>query len=126
MIRAKRRGSRICRRDAARHAATGTTIPPVLDVLTITFPFFALVLAGYLAVRAGLLPQPAIPGLNAFVLFFAPPCLLYRFGAQTPIAQLLDPAVAGVYSLCAVLMVAGAVLATRGARTNWNDASFGA
>jgi hypothetical protein len=98
----------------------------VLDVLLITFPFFALVLCGYLAARGGVLPQPAIPGLNAFVLFFALPCMLYRFGAQTPIAQLLDPAVAGVYSLCAVLMVAGAVLATRGARTNWNDAAFGA
>ena len=60
----------------------------MLDVLTITFPFFALVLGGYLAVRAGLLPLPAIPGLNAFVLFFALPCLLYRFGAQTPIDQL--------------------------------------
>ena len=102
------------------------TIPVVLDVLLITFPFFALVLFGYLATRGGVLPQPAIPGLNAFVLFFALPCLLYRFGAQTPIDQLLDPAVAGVYSLCAVLMVGGAVLATRGPRTNWNDAAFGA
>ncbi|MGB4927227.1 MAG: AEC family transporter, partial [Giesbergeria sp.] len=83
----------------------------MLDVLLITFPFFALVLCGYLAARGGVLPQPAIPGLNAFVLFFALPCLLYRFGAQTPIAQLLDPAVAGVYTLCAVLMVGGAVLA---------------
>lgn len=98
----------------------------MLSVLTITFPFFALVLCGYLAARGGVLPQPAIPGLNAFVLFFALPCLLYRFGAQTPIDQLLDPAVAGVYSLCAVLMVGGAVLATRGPRTNWNDAAFGA
>jgi predicted permease len=104
----------------------GPTIRAVLDVLIITFPFFALVLCGYLAARSGVLPQPAIPGLNTFVLFFALPCMLYRFGAQTPIAQLLDPAVAGVYSLCAVLMVGGAVLATRGPRTNWNDAAFGA
>ena len=109
-----------------RSTGQAPTIPPVLDVLLITFPFFALVLCGYLAARGGVLPQPAIPGLNAFVLFFALPCLLYRFGAQTPIAQLLDPAVAGVYTLCAVLMVGGAVLATRGPRTNWNDAAFGA
>lgn len=98
----------------------------VLDVLIITFPFFALVLCGFLATRAGVLPQAAIPGLNAFVLFFALPCMLYRFGAKTPIAQLLDPAAAGVYTLCALLMVGGAVLATRGPRTNWNDAAFGA
>ena len=98
----------------------------VLPVLSITFPFFALVLCGYLAARARLLPQPAIPGLNTFVLYFALPCLLYRFGASTPIAQLLDPAVAGVYLLCALLMVAGTVLATRGPRMGWNDAAFGA
>ncbi|MCO5109304.1 MAG: AEC family transporter [Burkholderiaceae bacterium] len=98
----------------------------MLSVLFVTFPFFALVLCGYLAARSGVLPQPAIPGLNAFVLYFALPCMLYRFGASTPIAQLLDPAVAGVYLLCALAMVAGTVLATRGPRTNWNDAAFGA
>ena len=98
----------------------------VLSVLLITFPFFALVLCGYLAARTRLLPQLAIPGLNSFVLYFALPCMLYRFGARTPIAQLLDPAAAGVYLLCALLMVAGTVLATRGPRMGWNDAAFGA
>ncbi len=98
----------------------------MLAVLLITFPFFALVLCGYLATRARLLPLPAIGGLNAFVLYFALPCLLYRFGASTPIGQLLDPAAAGVYLLCALLMVGGTVLATRGPRLGWNDAAFGA
>ena len=98
----------------------------MLSVLLVTFPFFALVLCGYLATRARLLPLPAIAGLNAFVLYFALPCLLYRFGASTPIAQLLDPAAAGVYLLCALLMVGGTVLATRGPRLGWNDAAFGA
>ena len=98
----------------------------MLSVLLITFPFFALVLCGYLAARTRLLPQPAIPGLNAFVLYFALPCMLYRFGASTPIAQLIDPAAAGVYLLCALVMVAGTVLATRGPRMGWNDAAFGA
>ena len=98
----------------------------MLSVLLITFPFFALVLCGYLAARTRLLPQPAIPGLNAFVLYFALPCMLYRFGASTPIAQLIDPAAAGVYLLCALVMVGGTVLATRGPRMGWNDAAFGA
>ena len=97
----------------------------MLSVLPITFPFFALVLCGYLAARSGILPQAAIPGLNAFVLFFALPCMLFRFGSSTPIAQLLDPVVAGVYVLCALVMVGGAVALTR-ARMGWNDAAFGA
>ena len=62
----------------------------MLKILVITFPFFALVLCGYLAARQRLLPLDAISGLNGFVLFFALPCMLYRFGANTPIAQLLD------------------------------------
>ena len=37
----------------------------------------------------GVLPDAAIPGLNAFVLYFALPCLLFRFGMNTPVLQLL-------------------------------------
>jgi malonate transporter len=69
----------------------------VLAILLITFPFFALVLCGYVAARRGMLPLEAIPGLNAFVLYFALPCMLYRFGASTPVAQLLDIAAVAVY-----------------------------
>ena len=97
----------------------------VLDVLLITFPFFALVLCGYLAARGGVPPQAAIPGLNAFVLFFALPCMLYRFGARTPIHELLDPTVAGVYIAVALVVVAGTVVLTH-RRMGWNDAAFGA
>ena len=98
----------------------------MLSVLLITFPFFALVLCGYLAARRGVLPQPAIPGLNAFVLYFALPCMLYRFGATTPIAQLLDANVLVVWLLCAMVMVGFAVAISLNRRIGWNDASFGA
>ena len=98
----------------------------MLSVLLITFPFFALVLAGYLAAKRGMLPLAAIPGLNGFVLFFALPCMLYRFGSTTPIAQLLDVTVAGVYLLCALVMVAFAIVWTMDRRIRWNDASLGA
>ena len=70
--------------------------------------------------------MPAIPGLNAFVLFFALPCMLYRFGASTPIAQLLDPSVVVTYLLCALIMVGFVVAVTRQGRIGWNDAAFGA
>ena len=66
------------------------------------------------------------PGLNAFVLFFALPCMLYRFAATTPIVRLLDPTVSTVHLLCALLMVALAVVTTRRGAVGWNDASFGA
>ncbi|MFP5467949.1 MAG: AEC family transporter [Gammaproteobacteria bacterium] len=98
----------------------------MLQILLVTFPFFALVLAGFLAAHRRMLPLEAIPGLNGFVLFFALPCMLYRFGSTTPIAQLLDASVAGVYLLCALAMVSFAIGVTRNARIRWNDASFGA
>ncbi len=98
----------------------------MLQILLVTFPFFALVLAGYVAARRGYLPIAAIPGLNGFVLYFALPCMLFRFGSSTPIAQLLDGAVFGVYLLCALIMVAFAIAMTLSARVDWNNASFGA
>jgi predicted permease len=98
----------------------------VLQVLLVTFPFFVLVLLGYLAARRGVLPQAAIPGLNTFVLYFALPCMLYRFGASTPIAQLLSASTFFVYLACALTMVAFTVATTLGPRIDWNNAAFGA
>lgn len=97
----------------------------MLNILAITLPFFALVLCGYLAVRRHVLPQLAIPGLNSFVLYFALPCMLYRFGAATPLGQLLDPGVFGSYLLCAALTV-GLTVAVTVKRSGWNNASFAA
>jgi malonate transporter len=98
----------------------------VLSILLVTFPFFALVLAGYVAARRRMLALEAIPGLNGFVLYFALPCMLYRFGANTPIDQLLDGSLGAVYLLCAMLMVGLTIWLTRKGRIGWNDASFGA
>ncbi len=98
----------------------------MLNILLVTFPFFALVLAGFVAARRKMLPLEAIPGLNGFVLYFALPCLLYRFGSSAPIASLLDASVVGVYALCALVMVAFAVAMTLNQRIRWKDASLGA
>jgi malonate transporter and related proteins len=98
----------------------------VLAVLLITFPFFALVLCGYVAARRRMLPLEAIPGLNTFVLYFALPCLLYRFGSTTPIAQLLDAPLFFTYLLCALVMVGFVVAVSMNRRIGWNDAAFGA
>lgn len=99
---------------------------PVLDVLLVTFPFFALVLCGYVAARRRMLALEAIPALNGFVLYFALPCMLYRFGASTPIAQTLDPGLFVTYLLCAAVMVGFVVAVSMNQRIGWNDAAFGA
>ncbi len=101
----------------------------MLQIFAITFPFFALVAAGYLAARRGMLPLEAIPGLNGFVLYFALPCMLFRFGATTPLAQLLDGSVVVVWGVVALLLVGAVVGFSRNSRyssVGWNDAAFGA
>jgi len=95
-------------------------------VLAITLPFFALVLCGYLAARGGVLAEAAIPGLNGFVLFFALPCMLFRFGMNTPVLELLNPTVLGVYLVAAAAVVALTITLTRSPRVHMKDAAFGA
>jgi len=100
-------------------------------ILAVTVPFFALVLCGYLAAHFRVLPQSAIPGLNTFVLYFALPCMLFRFGAGTPFADLLDPALLVVYGVCALAMIAFTVMTTLSRRAgdggvDLTNAAFGA
>lgn len=95
-------------------------------VLLVTTPFFALVLCGFLAARQRLLPEQAVPGLNAFVLYFALPCMLFRFGVQTPLLQLLSPAVLSVYLLVALVLVLFTVAMTLSNTLGLKNAAFGA
>ncbi len=95
-------------------------------ILAVTIPFFALVLAGYLAGRRHVLPESAIPGLNAFVLYFALPCLLFRFGMNTPVLELLNPAVLATWLLAAALIVFFTITLSLNERVGLKDASFGA
>ena len=95
-------------------------------ILSVTTPFFALVLCGYLAGRQKVLPESAIAGLNTFVLYFALPCMLFRFCANTPVLELLHPGMFGVWLLCALLLVFFTVAVTWSRRVHLKDAAFGA
>ena len=81
---------------------------------------------GYVAATQRVLPESAIPGLNAFVLYFALPAMLFRFGMNTPIGQLLNPVVLLVSLLAALGIVAFTLAATLSQRVQLKDAAFGA
>ena len=98
----------------------------MFEVLSVTFPFFALVLAGHVATLRRMLPLEAIPGLNTFVLYFALPCMLFRFGANTPLDKLLDAPLFLIYLGCALLLMAFALALSLNRRIRWNDGAFGA
>jgi malonate transporter len=95
-------------------------------ILAVTVPFFALVACGYLAAQRRVLPESAIPGLNVFVLYFALPCMLFRFGMTTPVRELLDPGLIAVYVVSALTIVGFTISLTRSRETDLKDASFGA
>lgn len=96
------------------------------SILSVTVPFFALVLCGYLAAHRHVLPESAIPGLNTFVLYFALPCLLFRFGSGTAIFDLLNPVVLGVHLIGAAVIVFFTIAVTLRDAVGLKDASFGA
>lgn len=73
-----------------------------------------------------MLPLSSIAGLNSFVLYFALPCMLFRFGASIAVADLLDPGAVLVYLVCASLVVTLVILMSLRAGMGWNDAAFGA
>jgi len=95
-------------------------------ILAVTVPFFALVLCGYLAAQQRVLPESAIPGLNAFVLYFALPCMLFRFGASTPVLEMLNPTLLAVYLAASLLIVFVVVAWSLNERVDLKNAAFGA
>ncbi|WP_051236063.1 AEC family transporter [Ottowia thiooxydans] len=96
------------------------------QIFSVTLPFFALVFCGYAAARSRLLPLEAVAGLNMFVLYFALPCMLYRFGSSTPIAQLFDPVICILWLAAAGLVVALTSWLARRRGAQWPDAAMGA
>jgi len=74
-------------------------------LLSAVLPFFALIGLGALAGRLRLLPVSALPGLNAFTLYFALPALLFRLGAGGAF-QHLGAASLGVYAVAALVLLA--------------------
>lgn len=98
----------------------------MLATLAVIFPFFALVLGGYLAARTRLLPLDSVAGLNVFVLYFALPCMLWRFGSSTPLLQLFNPVTGTIWALAALAVVGGAVAYARRRGSGWPDAAMGA
>lgn len=98
----------------------------MIRILEVTFPFFALVLLGFAVARRGWLPLESIPALNLFVLYFALPCMLFRFAAATPVAQMFDAGVFATWLACALALTALAIALTRRGAIGWNDAAFGA
>ena len=99
----------------------------MLAIFEVTAPFFALILCGYLAARFRLLPENAVPALNTFVLWFALPCLLFRFSAHTPFGDLVNLPVFFAYLATGLALFAAFAAVSRFAiGESLRDAAFAA
>lgn len=94
-------------------------------ILSVTLPFFALILFGYIAAARRWVPTEAVPAFNGFLLFFAVPAMLFRFAANTPFDDLVNGAFFaawGVSGVAVLLLVAW--VSRRLLRTTMRDAAF--
>ncbi|MBT4931914.1 MAG: AEC family transporter [Rhodospirillaceae bacterium] len=83
------------------------------NIITITLPFFALIGCGYLAGRKGLLGDEGIKGLNAFVFYFALPCLIFSSLAEKPLADIVNPGFMGAYLSASIAVFVAAAFLSR-------------
>jgi malonate transporter and related proteins len=94
-------------------------------ILSVTLPFFALILLGYVAASRRWVPTEAVPAFNGFLLYFAVPAMLFRFAANTPFDQLVDVAFLGAWGITGVtVLLVVAAIARRAFRTSLRDATF--
>lgn len=94
-------------------------------ILSVTLPFFALILFGYIAAARRWVPTDAVPAFNGFLLFFAVPAMLFRFAANTPFDELVNGAFFaawGVSGVAVLLLVAW--VSRRLLRSTMRDAAF--
>jgi malonate transporter and related proteins len=73
-------------------------------VLVTTIPVFGLIFCGAAGQRFKLLPKDAVAGLNAFVFYFALPCMLFRVVVTAKPEELLDWRFAGTYIVGSLVM----------------------
>ena len=85
----------------------------MLSILVATAPFFALIACGYAGARLRLLPDDAVPALNTFVLYFALPCMMFRFTLETPFAQIINASVFLTYAVAGLVTLTIFVFAYR-------------
>ena len=93
-------------------------------VLGITVPFFALILAGYVAARRSWVPGDAVPAFNGFLLYFAVPAMLFRFASALPFAELANGRLLVAWSGAGLAVLLATVWAGRRIGLGLRDAAF--
>lgn len=99
----------------------------MLAVLSITAPIFILIGIGYAAVRSGLMPQEAIPGLGRFVIYFTLPALIFSTIARMHLSEVVEPNYMAIYGIGSLATLAiGVLFNLKVLRNNLTESSVNA
>jgi malonate transporter len=94
-------------------------------IFSVTVPFFALILFGFVAAKRGWVPTEAVPAFNGFLLFFAVPAMLFRFAANTPFREIANFPFFFTWGACGIAMTClVAYIARRMLHLGQRDAAF--
>ena len=90
----------------------------MVQVLSLTLPFFGLIFLGYIAGKVKRLPEDGLAWLNTFVLYLALPALFFQLLSQTPFDELTNfsfiaATTFATYCMFAIAFFVG-ILATKG------------
>ena len=96
----------------------------MLATFRVTFPFFALIAAGYACVTWRWLAVDAVRALNSFVLYVALPCMLFKFSAELDLETLLRQPFLPIYGAVGLALFGLLLLVGRLQRIAWRDLSF--
>ncbi len=93
-------------------------------ILAITLPFFALILAGYVAASRRWVPPEAVPAFNGFLVYFAVPAMLFRFASTLPFADIANGPLFLAWTVAGLAVLLATTWAGRRAGLRLRDAAF--
>lgn len=94
-------------------------------IFSVTVPFFALILFGFIAAKRRWVPTEAVPAFNGFLLFFAVPAMLFRFAANTPFREIANLPFFFTWGACGIAIACLVTfVARRTLRLGPRDAAF--
>jgi malonate transporter and related proteins len=93
-------------------------------ILSVVLPIFALILAGFLCRKRGILGPNASSELNRYVIYLALPALLFDVTAHSDWHTLLQPAFIGAYGLGTMASFGVAFALRRWQKRPWVDTSI--
>ncbi len=96
----------------------------MLSVLITTLPVFGLIFCGAAGQRFQILPKDAVSGLNAFVFYFALPCMLFRVVALAQVEELLDWRFAAAYIIGGLVLFQAGRFLSRNVWSNSRPESY--